>query len=227
MYGQKSKPRLCEGRCILLAQVTCHAHGFVQGQRRIIISTADRARQSTCTQASRSGVYTKLWSAAAAANGVGPLMATVVFARHRQRVDAALAGGEETWRCPSVWSGTLRFESALSEPHLQTKRYRVCTCRYTIYGRVQKHLSVVLTIVSSGRGRSRRAEAEVLGHPSLPHAQRRASQIVIYVGMALSLLPAITLQFFDDTKFLGAESDAIMSAVPSAGAAMIVLHTAS
>ena len=44
-----------------------------------------------------------------------------------------------------------------------------------------------------------------------------ASQIVIYAGMALSLVPAVTLQFFDDSKFLGAESDAILSAVPSAG----------
>ena len=48
-------------------------------------------------------------------------------------------------------------------------------------------------------------------------------QIVIYVGMALSLLPAFTLQFFDDSKFLGAESDAILSAVPSTGAAMFLL----
>lgn len=35
--------------------------------------------------------------------------------------------------------------------------------------------------------------------------------------MALSLIPALTLQFFDDSKFLGPESDAILSAVPSTG----------
>jgi len=44
-----------------------------------------------------------------------------------------------------------------------------------------------------------------------------ASQIVIFGGMALSLIPALTLQFFDDSKFLGPESDAILSAVPSTG----------
>ena len=48
-------------------------------------------------------------------------------------------------------------------------------------------------------------------------ATRCATQIVIYAGMALSLVPALTLQFFDDSKFLGPESDAIMSAVPSTG----------
>ena len=42
-------------------------------------------------------------------------------------------------------------------------------------------------------------------------------QIVIFAGMALSLIPALTLQFFDDSKFLGPESDAILSAVPSTG----------
>ena len=42
--------------------------------------------------------------------------------------------------------------------------------------------------------------------------------------MALSLVPALTLQFFDDSKFLGPESDAILSAVPSSGGTNTLSH---
>ena len=137
---------------------------------------------------SRSAVYTKLWSAAALANGVGPLLATIVF----------VATG-------NVWTR-----------HALEARLRLLDSQPTcVVHKPNAHELLVAAPMPQSTAIHCTQASHVTRRPPVPHT----SQIVIYAGMALSLVPAFTLQFFDDSKFLGPESDAILSAVPSAGRA--------